>query len=455
MQRNVSIRQSGRDGQVTYTEAEGAITGHWEFGGGDVTAIVSMGSEAEWRTRHRWAVARRAEILRFVAEEVCRQKAPGHRAEIDESSGAICLRPGGDGLGRLSATPLPQGGEPAHAWVSRYASLRARFAMILTIGALLVVGLIWLKNRMFSIVPGPGTPVGLCVRTDMHVATWLQSLEPYVPSLHRDGSKDRFTLSVLLVPLDGAEPSLVPVHHELPPNSFSLAKILGSDGRSLWVDGHGLCRIDLDDLSVHEESGVAPANLIGAVPSPLPPRPEHFLARGWFDDAGAWIGLLSASESARDYAPGKFVRRGSSMPETKETRRLLRAAVEPDDSGKFQRLVSTQALGESEYLDGGLLRLSPDSEPQFLHDPDSLLVVATSAAGPQGTLTLTRVDLSGKVLWQTDTGIARFTAQQLLPGPTSTVIVGTQPRQPDRLPEPIVAIVDGASGGMVVRSLSR
>jgi hypothetical protein len=88
----VTITQEGRSGAVIYAEAERRITGWWEFAGGDAIAIVSMGSGSEWQRAHEWAVERRADILRFVADAVLRQKASGGTADIDEAGGWITLR---------------------------------------------------------------------------------------------------------------------------------------------------------------------------------------------------------------------------------------------------------------------------------------------------------------------------------------------------------------------------
>ena len=86
----VTIIENGRDGDVRYAEgALRAINGYWEFGGNDVVTIVSMGSRMEWERSQAWALERRAAILRFVADEVIRQRAPTCSAEIDEESGII------------------------------------------------------------------------------------------------------------------------------------------------------------------------------------------------------------------------------------------------------------------------------------------------------------------------------------------------------------------------------
>lgn len=88
----VTITEEGRSGSVLYEEAGHRICGWWEFAGGDAIAIVNMGSAQEWRSGQAWAVERRAEVLRFIAEEVVRQKATGCRADIDEEGGWITIR---------------------------------------------------------------------------------------------------------------------------------------------------------------------------------------------------------------------------------------------------------------------------------------------------------------------------------------------------------------------------
>lgn len=88
----VSITEEGRSGSVYFAMDGHRITGWWEFGGGDAVAMVSMGSASEWQHGHPWAVARRAEILRFVGDEVVRQKASGCTPVIDEEGGWITIR---------------------------------------------------------------------------------------------------------------------------------------------------------------------------------------------------------------------------------------------------------------------------------------------------------------------------------------------------------------------------
>lgn len=92
MSARVTITEQGRSGEVVYSEDDQRITGWWEFAGGDAVAIVNMGSASEWKRGHPWAVERRAAILRFVADEVVRQKAGSCQAEIDADGGWITLK---------------------------------------------------------------------------------------------------------------------------------------------------------------------------------------------------------------------------------------------------------------------------------------------------------------------------------------------------------------------------
>lgn len=91
MSSTVTITEEGRSGSVQYEQEGRRISGWWEFAGGDAVAIVYMGSTSEWQHGHPWAVEQRAEILRFVGEEVVRQKAGSCKAEIDEEGGWITI----------------------------------------------------------------------------------------------------------------------------------------------------------------------------------------------------------------------------------------------------------------------------------------------------------------------------------------------------------------------------
>jgi hypothetical protein len=280
--------------------------------------------------------------------------------------------------------------------VFRLTTLRMYLGLIVLAGALLIGAGLWMNNALFTIDPGKGTAIGYSVRTDRHVATLIQTLETYVPSLDRNHGNDRYSVSLFLVPLDGSSARLIPLRSGLAPDGFGLAKVLGSDGRTLWFNVAGIGGVDLDDYQLRTEAELA------AVDSRSLPRP-------WGDSP-----LAPAPERA-----------------------LVRVAP-----------------GESEYLDAAFLRASNTSPPIRLDDPPGALMLYTSMPGPQGTAVVARVDDTGrKVLWSVDTGISRFGLQQILPGAKTTAFVGTRPAVPDKVSEPLLAIVEHQSGKLATHSL--
>jgi hypothetical protein len=83
-----------------------------------------------------------------------------------------------------------------------------------------------------------------------------------------------------------------------------------------------------------------------------------------------------------------------------------------------------------------------------------MLHTSGDGANAQSTLLAARVDIAtGKLLWSKDTGIHRFKLDQILPAADSTAFVGTRPPVPDQVSEPLLVILDHASGELVVHSL--
>jgi hypothetical protein len=498
MNRSVTFVQQGREGQAIYTEGAHSITGYQEFGGGDVVAILSMGTVDDWRTRHAWAVERRAEILRFVADEAIRQKAPGCTAEVDAQGGNILLRSNKAG-GASPAAPAGSRGESQAAWVFRLGQLRSRFALVVLVVVLGLAAAAWVAKKVLMVQPGKGTPMGSTLRTDTHLATLIQQLQPYAASLHHDPSTERYTLSVFLVPLDGAAPKLVRIAEDQRPGSNSLAKVIGSDGRMLWLSAAGLHGVDLRSHALVTAADVRKANpqlapiwtedvsgidivdgrlrmlardrsaayaidpgTLRAEPvaprpvawkSPEPPLTLH-MAAGLQLSPQSWLGLHSKAELEGAFKPQRWLRAVESAREAKEMRRLVMGSLEADAASTGSRkIVSMTPIGEAEYLNAFFLRPDEKSAPFRLQDPDSVLMGYTSAPGLKGTLVVARVDTSGTLLWSRDTGIDRFKLQQILPGERTTVFVGPRIQVPDQLSEPLLVIVDHASGQAVTHSL--
>jgi hypothetical protein len=497
MNRSVTFIQQGREGQAIYSEGPHSIAGYQEFGGGDVVAILSMGTVDDWRTRHAWAVERRAEILHFVADEAIRQKAPGCTAEIDEQGGNILLRSKKAG-GALPAAAAGSRGESQSAWVFRLGELRSKFALVVLVAVLGLAAAAWVAKKVLMVQPGKGTPMGSTLRTDTHLATLIQQLQPYAASLHHDPSTERYMLSVFLVPLDGAAPKLVRIAEDQRPGSNSLAKVIGSDGRTLWLSAAGLHGVDLRSHALVTAADVRKANpqlapiwtedvsgidiVDGRLrmlardrsaaysldpatlrAEPVAPRPvawsspepplSLYMAAGLQPSPQSWLGLHSAADLAGAFKPGRWVRSVESAHEAKEVRRLVRGELAAEPSDGSRKIVSMAPIGEAEYLSAFLLRPNEKSVPFRLQDPDSVLMGYTSAPGLKGTLVVARVGTEGTLQWSRDTAIDRFKLQQILPGERTTVFVGPRIQVPDQLSEPLLVIVDHASGQAVTHSL--
>jgi hypothetical protein len=90
----VEIEERGRSGNVDYSETAGCIRLFWEFGGGDVIAIISGPPSEEWERKYPWARGRVREILSRVAGEIVRLRAPSCRFELDEARATILILPG-------------------------------------------------------------------------------------------------------------------------------------------------------------------------------------------------------------------------------------------------------------------------------------------------------------------------------------------------------------------------
>lgn len=450
----VTITEGGRTGAVVYHEGAKRLSFWWEFGGGDVVAIVNVGDEEEWRLKHPWAVERRAEILGFVAAEVVRQKAPSCRAEIQRD--CIYLRLETSTVGGLPPLPSSTPTSARQFDSTKWRSLREKLATAVFIMALLLAGLVWLKNKFLVINPGKGTPIGLTVRTDQHLATFIQTLIPYTPSLNRNHAEDRYRLSLFLVPLDGSQVRMVDLEPNPPASSFNLAKVLGSDGRVLWFDVGGVGGVDLKTFKLVRPADVRDAVVPSAPPHwPLSPSIDTYLSAGFQVASNAWFGLHSKQEIEGEFAQRKWLRRVVRAEDAKQLRRFHRGDLDPDSTTEYRRILSMTPVGEAEYLNAAFLRLDDRSEPLRLGEPDSALMIYTSDPGRTGTLVVARVDLSGKILWSVDTGMDRFDLQQILPGKTAMVFVGKRPPVPNQVSEPLVVIVENRTGKMETHSLWR
>lgn len=482
---SVIIDQQGRGGAVNYREAGGSIPMSWEFGGNDVVAIIYFENEAVWRSRYPWAAGRRSEIVRRVAAEAVRQKAPGSRAEIDERSGWINLRQG--------SPPPPIPTRDQHlAFRERKAKLMTILAAIVLLLAAAVVGF----KSMFSVRSSSGTPFGLSIRTPEHIATLIKTLESYVPSLHRDPAKDRYRLALLLTPQDGSSPGkMIPITQQRPIGEFNLAKLLGCDGTTVWFNLNGIGGVNLRSGNLIGEAELRRANpslgepwddqrrmefdqrlrvttadrqrvyevtpeTLQAVPTspraakfPLDPGLQDFLASGVRPSPNEWLGLHSAKAAAGEYKPKARLSRLNRAEDAKELRSFYRSQLGPEVERGSREILSQERVSSDEYFNAAFVRAGAGADPLRLSGPDSFLMIYTSKPGLGGTVMLARVDAAGKILWKADTGIERFKLSQILPDARFMAFIGTRPPVPDKLSEPILVVVDTRSGAASTVSL--
>ncbi len=441
--RHVDITENGRSGSVVYREPAGSLAFYWEFGGGDVVVIIQVSDDSAWKSAPTWLAGRKAEVLRFVADETIRQKAPSCRAEINEVTGEILLRQVG---------PAPIHVPPDVAFVRRFSSAKAILGIIVLVVALIFGGVMWLGKKVLSVASASGVPLGECVRTDAHIATLLQATDPHLPEITGRGGNTTTSISVLVIPLDGSEPKKVVVAEGLTPNQYALAKILGSDGSTLWFDVNGIGGVDLKTYELLKP---------GEVRDPYVPKsawpfaisPDTYFSAGLIAAPGRWYGLHSAEETQGEFATKKFLRRVVRQVEAKQLRRFHRGELDAPVDDKYHRILSMTPINDNEYLNAAFLRMDDVSEPLPMSEPDGALMIYTSEPGLKGRLMVARVDTAGTILWKVDTGIDRFKLSQILPGKDSFAFVGTRPPVPDKLSEPLLVIVENRTGAVVTHSL--
>jgi hypothetical protein len=273
-----------------------------------------------------------------------------------------------------------------------------------------------------------------------------------MPSLNRNHGNDTYRFSIFLVPLDGSGTKLVPIGGGFPSNAMSLAKILGSDGSTLWFDVQGIGGVDLKTFELLNPSEVRDP-YVPEQGSQFPPAVDSYLSAGFITGPNTWLGLHSTAEAEREFAPKKLVQRVARQEDAKQMRRFHRGELDAPVDDKYHRILTLEPINETEYLNAAFLRTDDASEPLRLSDPDGALMIHTSEPGLKGTLMVARVDTMGTILWKVDTGIDRFKLEQILPGKESFAFVGTRPAVPDKVSEPLLVIVGNANGAVATHSL--
>jgi hypothetical protein len=363
------------------------------------------------------------------------------------------------------------------------------------VGALVVViaVVVGLGSR-FTMVQSLGNPSGASFRTKQWVATLITTVEPYPVSLNQSTQPKTQRVDLLLHPLDGGSPKpLIRIAEHQSASAFQLGSgILGEDGNLLWILTQHLYAYDFQSGRVITEQELSRLNpglnellsnglirfdgrlristrddrqameldpvTLKARPSSQPTRPgglpssiqvDSFLFAGTLLSKTNWFGVCSTNDLQRYFKPGSFVSGVMSTDTSRQVRRLYQAHL--DATLATPRASSMVLLSSEEYLDAALIRTGPRGEPLRFHNPEGFLMVYRSQSGFQGTWVLARVELSGEFRWKVDTGIADL--EQILPGTDSIALGGRLSRVPDKVQEPVLAILDCGTGKIAVHSL--
>lgn len=76
MKKQLEYIEEGRSGYIIYKEGQSRITFFFEYGGGNCVAIIYIPAIHEWENKTKRPLADRETIVRFVAEQCVKDKAP-------------------------------------------------------------------------------------------------------------------------------------------------------------------------------------------------------------------------------------------------------------------------------------------------------------------------------------------------------------------------------------------
>jgi len=334
--------------------------------------------------------------------------------------------------------------------------------ILLAGGALVAVRMIAVKYMKITVLNG--SPYGPSVVAGKYVATLIQTLEPYVVSLNRNPSADRYTASLFLYPLDGSSSGRkLELATGLRGTDIPMeARILGWDGVHLWLLAKGIQGLDpkTERLLTAKDLGAANPSLrnlpgVDNSNNPLISPNVHRIDR---PDTDLWSG---------EDAQRRLSFRTRLLVRTPDYNRILE--VEPDSlkavpaTGETNPLRAPGLSGflcqgpfrlpDNEYRKANFFRDGPTSEPIQLTGPDSFLIVYSTSADMKATLAVARVDRDGKRIWSADTGIHYSQLQQILTAPAHIAMIGKRNSEPGKVPEPVLVTIDKRTGAIARTSL--
>lgn len=366
--------------------------------------------------------------------------------------------------------------------------------LVLVLGLITVGLLAWhLVSIQYT-----GLPLGSAARTPEAIVQIIHTQERHLPRLHRQPARDRYRLDLLVVQLaDPDRARTIPLlrqqrHDALQP----MTKILGAEGDVVWLQALDLFAVNLRTGTTNRLRDFVQANpeleifLAGArfqfaerllaiapdgrqayaldpdtrraQPSPPPPRPTAaaFIAANNEPDSSLCsggtlsdtvvIGALTAGE-ARDHRPGSGLSRDFPYTNKNDLRQIHRIVTEPAQPRR--PIISVEPLSPTQYPAAAFIRSAPGGPILRLDDPDSVVLLHRSSAEASTALHLARLSTAAAPLWTTATGIGRL--MQVLPASDRLALIGERPATAARVPEPILVLVDPATGESRTVSLWR
>lgn len=352
--------------------------------------------------------------------------------------------------------------------------------------------------RHFLSIKSTGLPLGPAVRSPTHILQLIYTTERYLPRLHRNPGKDRFRIDLLAISLEDPtrQETFTLLRQQQANASTPMTKILGADGDVAWVQALDIFAVNLkrkriargaDLKKLNPELGlflntaratftghfvaVSPdwshayafsAETLKASVCPPPPRGswmderlngrvEAGLCSGGLISSNEWIAVLTAGDAQDNFKPGCSLPRDFAADEKEQSRHLYHGRVITSDARP--RIDSCERLTAADYLCAAFLRAKPGGALLHLPHPDSVLLLHRPKIGLGEPLALTRVQPDGSAVWECSTGIGRL--QQVLPAAESMALIGDRPSTPGKVPEPILVLINNATGATNTISLWR
>ncbi|MBN9692363.1 MAG: hypothetical protein J0M24_19110 [Verrucomicrobia bacterium] len=370
-------------------------------------------------------------------------------------------------------------------------------AKILLVGVLVAIG-VALAAWQFVSIKSTGVPLGPAMRTPTHVFQLISTVERYLPSLHRAPGKDRFRIDLLVVPTANPEQLKVfTLIRQQQANALTpMTRILGVEGEVVWVQaldlfavnfqtGRILRSADLKRLNPElelflnsartefNEQLVAvspdwskayafPVDTFKANACPPPPRGswvdeqgngriEISLCSGGWIATNAWIAVATAEEAESDWRPRYSMPREFNAGEKDRLRTLYGGTADAREARP--PILTRQRLSATEYRQANFLRSQPRGKILRVQNPDSVFLLSRLGTELFAPYTLTRLSPTGEAIWKATTGIGRL--EQVLPGTEVIALIGERPPIPNKVPEPILVLVNVATGSTNSVSLWR